>query len=402
MNARQSMVRAAVALFAVAGLSALLSGQMPDARQMSGIPMPTPEVPAGSLSVRLVRGDLANNIVGHQVELHAGARTETAVTDDSGRAVFSGLQPGTSVHAAAEVDGEHVESQSFSVPPDAGVRLVLVAGAAGAPPAGSPMPALAAGDVVFAGESRIQLEFEDDTLEVFYLFDLVNPSSAPVTPRSAVVFDLPEGAQQAAMLEGSSPQATVRGRAVSITGPIAPGIMPVRLAFSLGPSGPDRVIAQTLPAAWAQVRVIMTRAGAARISSPQFVSAREMTDSGQSFVLGTGGALAARQPLTLTLNDLPSRSRWGRNLSLGLALLILVAGAWAAMSARNSSGDVSRRAALLERRARLMAELVRLEEQRSSGTIDDRRHAARHEELVAQLERVYGELDRQPGASAEV
>ncbi len=264
------------------------------------------------------------------------------------------------------------------------------------------MPAIAAGDVVFAGESRIQIEFEDDTLEVFYLFDLVNPSSAAVTPRTAVVFELPEGAQQAAMLEGSSPQATVRGRTVSITGPIAPGIMPVRLAFSLGPSGPDRVIAQTLPAAWAQVRVIMTRAGAARISSPQFVSAREMTDSGQSFVLGTGGALAASQPLTLTLNGLPSRSRWGRNLSLGLALLILVAGAWAAMSARNSSGDVSRRAALIERRDRLMADLVRLEEQRSSGTIDDRRHAARHEELVAQLERVYGELDRQPGASAEV
>ena len=397
MNTHQWTLRAALALFAVAGVSALVSGQMPDARQMSGIPMPTPEVPAGSLSVRLVRGDLANNIVGHQVELHAGARTETAVTDDSGRAVFSGLQPGTSVHAAAEVDGEHVESQSFSVPPDAGVRLVLVAGAAG-----SPMPAVAAGDVVFAGESRIQIEFEDDALEVFYLFDLANPSSGPVTPKSELVFELPEGAQQAAMLEGSSPQATVRGRTVSITGPIAPGIMPVRLAFSLGPSGPDRVIAQTLPAAWAQVRVIMTRAGAARISSPQFVSAREMTDSGQSFVLGTGGALAARQPLTLTLNDLPSRSRWGRNLSLGLALLILVAGAWAAMSARNSSGDVSRRAALLERRDRLMAELVRLEEQRSSGTIDDRRHAARHEELVAQLERVYGELDRQPGASAEV
>jgi hypothetical protein len=402
MNVQQSIVRAAVTAFAVAGLAALVSGQMPDARQMSGIPMPTPEVPARSLSVRLVRGDLANNIVGHRVELHAGARTEAAVTDDNGRAVFSGLQPGTSVHATADVDGERIESQSFSVPPDTGVRLVLVAGAAGAPAAGSPMPAIAAGDVVFAGESRIQIEFDDDTLEVFYLFDLVNPSSAPLTPRNALVFELPEAAEQAALLEGSSPQASVRGRTVSITGPIAPGTTPVRLAFSLGPAGPDRVIAQQLPAAWAQVRVIMTRAGAARISSPQFISANDMAGDGQSFILGTGGALAANQPLTLARNGLPSRSRWGRNLSLGLAVLILFAGAWAAMSARSPSGDVSRRAALLERRDRLMADLVRLEEQRSAGTIDDRRHGARHEELVAQLERVYGELDRQPGASAEV
>jgi len=34
--------------------------------------------------------------------------------------------------------------------------------------------------------------------------------------------------------------------------------------------------------------------------------------------------------------------------------------------------------------------------------VDERRRAARHEELVAQLERVYGELDRQPGAAPEV
>ena len=397
--------RAAAALCAVVALSVPASGQMPDARQMSGIPMPTPEVPAGSLSVRLVRGELTNNIVGHRVELHAGARTEAATTDENGRAVFSGLQPGASVHAMAEVDGQRIESQSFNVPPDVGVRLVLVAGAPGqaaAPAPGPPMPAVAAGEVVFAGDSRIQIEFDDDTLEVFYLFDLANPSAAPVTPKNELVFELPEGAQAAAMLEGSSTQATVRGRTVSITGPIAPGTTPVRLAFGLAPAGPDRVIVQKLPAPWAQVQVIMTRAGAARITSPQFASANEMAGEGQSFILGSGGALAANQELTLALSGLPSRSRLGRNVSLGLAVLLLLTGVWAAMSAKNVSGDASRLAALVERRDRLMADLVRVEEQLRAGTIDARRHAARHEELVSQLERVYGELDRQPGAATEV
>ena len=108
--------------------------------------MPRPDVPAGSVSVRLVRGELTNNIVGHPVELHAGARTETATTDEDGRAIFTGLQPGTSVHATADVDGQRIESQAFELPPDAGVRLVLVAGAAAGPPAGGPaMPPLAAG-----------------------------------------------------------------------------------------------------------------------------------------------------------------------------------------------------------------------------------------------------------------
>jgi hypothetical protein len=369
---------------------------------MSGIPMPTSDVPAGSVSVRLVRGELTNNIVSHRVELHAGPRTESATTDQDGRAVFSGLQPGTSVHAMAEVDGQVVESQPFTVPPDAGVRLVLVAGASGAPAAGSPVPAAGPGEVAFAGDSRIQIEFDDDTLEVFYLFDLVNPSSAPVTPKSELAFDLPEGAEQASLLEGSSTQATVRGRRVSITGPIAPGSVPLRLAFSLPPAGPDRTIVQKLPAPWARVQVIMTKAGAARMTSPQFIRANEMAGDGQAFILGAGGALPANQEIAVTLSGLPSRSRWGRNLSLGIAALILLAGAWAAMSARTSSGDASRLAALVERRDRLMADLVRTEEQRRAGTLDEHRHAARHADLVAQLERVYGELDRQPGAAAEV
>lgn len=393
---------AGAALVMAAGAAATLPAQMPDARQMSGIPMPASDVPAGSVSVRLVRGELTNNIVGHPVELHAGARTDRATTDQDGRAMFAGVPPGTSVHAMANVDGQRIESQEFTLPPDAGVRLVLVAGAGGGPVAVPSAAAAAPGEVAFGGDSRIQIEFEDDTIEVFYLFDLVNPSAAPVTPPRELVFELPPGAQQASALEGSSPQATVRGRMVSITGPIAPGSTPVRLAYSLAPAGPDRTLAQALPAAWPQVQVIMTRAGGARISSPQFASATDMAGGdGGGFILGSGPALAAGQELSLALTGLPSRSRVGRNLSLGLAVLVLLAGAWAAVSARKASGDVSRRAALVERRDRLMADLVRLEEQYRAGTVDERRRAARHEELVAQLERVYGELDRQPGAPAE-
>jgi hypothetical protein len=403
MTMHRTLVSIAAALCAAWLVPALAAGQMPDARQMSGIPMPSPDVPAGTVSVRLVRGELTNNIVGHPVELHIGARVEKAVTDENGRAVFTGVQPGTPVHATAEVDTQRLESQPFEVPPGAGVRLVLVAGAGAAPAGGGLTPPVAAGEVAFGGDSRIQIEFDDDTLEVFYLFDLVNPSSAPVAPKTELVLELPEGAQQASMLEGSSTQATIRGRIVSITGPIAPGTTPVRLAFSLAPSGPERSIVQKLPAAWTRVQVIMTRAGAARISSPTFASTSEMAGGdGQAFILGTGGPLPAQQEFTLTLGGLPSRSHWGRYVSLGLGALILLAGAWAAASARNASGDVSRRVALVERRDRLMADLVKVEEQRRSGMLDDRRYTARHGDLVSQLERVYGELDRQPGPAAEV
>jgi len=400
MRGASMLTRAAAALCAVAGLTVIAAGQMPDARQMSGIPMPTPDAPPGSVSVRLVRGELTNNIAGHRVELRAGARTDAATTDENGRATFTGLVAGTSVRASAEVDGERLESQTFEMPAGSGVRLVLVAGA-GASRSGQAGTSAAApvgpGEVVFGGDSRIQIEFDDDALEVFYLFELVNPSSSPVRPAAELAFDLPEGAQQAALLEGSSTQATVRGRAVTITGPVAPGTTTVHVAFSLAPAGPQRTIVQRLPVAWARVQVIMTRAGAARISSPQLTATNDMASDSQAVVVGTGPALPPHQEIVLTLSGLPSRSRWGRNVALALAALVLLAGLLAAVTARGASGDVSRMAALTDRRDLLMADLVRVEEQRRAGTVDENRYAARHADLVAQLERVYGELDRQPG-----
>ena len=48
-----------------------------------------------------------------------------------------------------------------------------------------------------------------------------------------------------------------------------------------------------------------------------------------------------------------------------------------------------------------MADLVRLEEQFRARAVDGQRYAARREELVGQLERVYGELDARAGDAGE-
>ena len=98
---------------------------MPDMKQMSGIPRPVTDLPDGAISVRLIRGDLSNNITNHPVELRAGGKTLTQKTDESGRAQFSGVTPGTTVKASAVVDGERLDSQEFPVPASGGVRLML-------------------------------------------------------------------------------------------------------------------------------------------------------------------------------------------------------------------------------------------------------------------------------------
>jgi len=43
---------------------------MPDPKEMSGIPRPVDDLPNGTVSVRLIRGSLSNNLTGHAVELH--------------------------------------------------------------------------------------------------------------------------------------------------------------------------------------------------------------------------------------------------------------------------------------------------------------------------------------------
>src|SRR5450631_1440846 len=101
--------------------------QMPDPKQMSGIPRPVDDLPNGAVSVRLIRGQLSNNIPNHPVELHVGSKVLTEKTDESGRAQFSSLTAGTTVKAVAVVDGERLESQEFPAPAKGGIRLLLVA-----------------------------------------------------------------------------------------------------------------------------------------------------------------------------------------------------------------------------------------------------------------------------------
>jgi hypothetical protein len=75
---------------------------------MSGIPRPVDDLPKGAISVRLIRGQLSNNITGHPVALHIGSKVVTLKTDENGRAQFNDVTPGATIKATTDVDGEHL------------------------------------------------------------------------------------------------------------------------------------------------------------------------------------------------------------------------------------------------------------------------------------------------------
>jgi hypothetical protein len=96
---------------------------------MSGIPLPAGDLPNGTVTVRVVRERMGNNISGQDVALRTPDGRVTAITDAEGRAEFTSVAPGSAVAAETTVDGEMLTSQTFTVPSRGGIRVALVAGA---------------------------------------------------------------------------------------------------------------------------------------------------------------------------------------------------------------------------------------------------------------------------------
>jgi hypothetical protein len=58
-------------------------------------------------------------------------RKRALKTDDSGRVLFEGMTPGDEFHAEVNVDGEHLQTETFTMPGDGGIRTMLISGLAG-------------------------------------------------------------------------------------------------------------------------------------------------------------------------------------------------------------------------------------------------------------------------------
>lgn len=366
---------------------------MPDPKQMAGIPRPVNDLPNGAISVRLLRGQLSNNIANHPVELHVGSRVITVKTDDSGRAQFGDVPAGATVKATADVDGEHLESQEFPAPTRGGIRLMLVATDTSKGPAAPEAP-VRTGPVVIGEQSRIVMQPREESVDLFYLLDIANNAAGPVNPPSPFVFDMPTGASGCGIMDGSSPQATLNGLRVTVQAPFAAGHTFVQVACALPALGGTVDIAQKLPANLEHLAVVVKKIDATTLSSPQIKEQRELPADGEIFIAATGGPVPAGQPIELRVDGILHHSAAPRQTALMLALGIALAGAWAAT---RPAGELSAKAAerkrLLARREKLFNELVRVERDHRNGRIDDRRYAARREELLASLEQVYSTLD---------
>lgn len=396
------LLRTLVALAALIASSSPGLAQMPDPRSMSGLAMPTADLPDGTVSVRVVRGQMTNNLQGIEVELHGAGATRTATTGVDGRAQFTGVPVGATVHAHAVLDGESLQTNDFEVPPQGGVRTLLVfsdpngAPAGPAPPAapvGAGEPAAGGIGLSLGGNSRIALEFREDVLQVFYLFEILNRTSEPIAPPSALIFDMPRGAEGTTMLEGATPQATARGTRVTVTGPFPPGATQLPVAFRIDAFGSTLELEQRFPLPYEMPAIAVQKVGDMRVASPQIARTQEAPIERSVFIMGTGPRLEAGQPFTLQLDGVPHQSRTPVYIALVLAGLVVALGCWIALQPGRVDAGAGRRGTLEARREQDLAALAALERQRRAGQIDESRYVARRVTLMARLERIYGELD---------
>jgi hypothetical protein len=369
---------------------------------MSGIPRPVgpDELPNGSVSVRLIRGSLANNIANHPVELRIGDKVQTVQTDSDGRAQFDRLPAGATLQAVAIVDGERLESQFFPTPAQGGIRLMLVAtdkdGAARAS-ADANTPVTTA-PVAFGGESRIVIEPGDESVSVYFMFEIVNNTANRINPPEPIQFDMPTGALGTTILQGSSPLASHTGDHVRVLGPFPPGTTSFEVAASLPVTSGSMDVELRFPVNMEQLVVVARKEGALQVASPQLARVQDTTTEGTPVIIGVGNAVAAGQPIVLTLSGLAHHRQWPRQVALSLAAIIIVGGV--IMLARPQKDSEAKD--LKARREKLMQELVRLERDRRKDKIDGTKYQDRREGILRSLEAIYRTIDHddQPSSPA--
>jgi hypothetical protein len=332
-----SLIPFALAVVIAAFFGSSLQAQMPNFREMSGRPLPSPDVPPGSLTVRVARGSFEKVVAGHLVDVNVDGESRTVTTGADGRALVSGLRTGNTVRVSTMLDGTRLDSQPIPI----GLTGMMVAligvdaeadAAAAAAPAAPAIPTVK-GTVSLGQESRVIVELAENALRIFYVLEIVNAGDAPVDIDGPLIFDLPTEARGVAMLEDSTKQATANGPRIIVTGPFAPGPTVAQVAYELPYRGATARLEQVWPAQLQQLTLLVEQRGTIEIESPQ-ITARNMVDSnGQPLIFASGPAIAAGQALTVNISGLPHHPTWPQWVAFALAMAVIGWGIWGAVTA---------------------------------------------------------------------
>ncbi len=314
-----------------------------DPAQMSGIPRADPQVPAGELTVRVIRGQMTHNVAAQLVELVSSqGESKQEKTEADGRARFAALPTGSRWTARTELDGQTLVSQPIDISAQAGVRLLLVgkasgaAGMAGTATGGARPPAapVRSGDrsKLRLGEStRLIVEFEDDWLSFFWVYDLRNDGAEPYEPGAdGLILPLPAGAKSASvqrMGAEAPPAKVIEGRGTVWEGPVPPGGTQLIVGFAL-PFDAEARFRTEVGLPLAEWQLITRDNSGLSIEGDGVGPPERRTRDGQAFSVRLGRSVGpAGIDLVIRGKHHDKRARWAGLLVAGVLFLWAAGGA---------------------------------------------------------------------------
>ena len=117
------LVAAMLGLAAVTGTGTAAFAQVAGAL---GHPLPAPDMPPGTVSVRVIAGKISEPVVGVDVTLTVNGTPREARTDSAGRAMFPNLPAGATIKAKVQdEEKKDIESEDFALAADSGQRVML-------------------------------------------------------------------------------------------------------------------------------------------------------------------------------------------------------------------------------------------------------------------------------------
>jgi hypothetical protein len=359
-----------------------------------------------------------------------------ASTGADGRANLEGPAAGQAATAVATVHGHPIQSASFEVPARGGMRVRFAAswqsgaesltarftGVAGEPGAVYVARTSEGGQVYLSPPFQMVpdrgavvgiliypkilvafqggAELDDERMWFSLKFSIANPSLTPLdTGEEGLLLPLPPGFIGASVADEMATRVKVDPDHGFIwRGPFPPGQRDFMSSFALPVEDGVVTLAMPLPYGLWQSHLVFEDFPGMELEVPPNAQ-REVreTPDGRRFILLSGINIREGQSLQLRIRGLPQApgwKRWVRVLS-GLAVLALLA--WGFVSlilARRREDEETAE----DRRERLLAKVVALDEKWAKNAISAREHTSQREALIAELEEVYRELNEDRGA----
>ena len=354
-----------------------VAGANPSAHGGYGQPLPDTSLPKGTVTVKVIGTSMSDAKPGLQVELmalergKAPRRLAVQVTGADGRARFNSVNAAAQLFA--QVLGKGARSTLFELPATGGLRLLLSVAAsetmagqrggakspAGRVTAPAPKQTITSTDGLRIGASSYLLaQLEEDRLDCLQVLMIINPrADAIVAPPQGLVIPLPVGARNPSV--GAEAKAWFHissdKRSARLTKPLLPGQTMVRISFHLPVSGAALSYRQKLPLPQDGSLFALQNSPTIAVSGPSFQAREIRGTAAEPLPVFRFSKVEAGRFWEFSVTGLPYRDETPRNVTLGLALAILLWGLFARGAARNKSqaGAVSR--------AALIDELVALE-----------------------------------------